>query len=127
MPAAHVNQFERAFRAWPLLTATAKGSAITYSELADYLHVHPRPLNAGTAGGACGRPRSARARVDWRGWWRASPGSVAAGWRTGRPIWAGCQRVSPCCMEQFGVSLRLLSPGTRDCVVPGQERSLRAG
>jgi hypothetical protein len=27
----------------------------------------------------------------------------------------------------FGVSVRLLSPGTRDCVVPGQERPLRAG
>jgi 8-oxo-dGTP diphosphatase len=27
----------------------------------------------------------------------------------------------------LGVSVRLLSPGTRDCVVPGQERPLRAG
>jgi VIT1/CCC1 family predicted Fe2+/Mn2+ transporter len=26
-----------------------------------------------------------------------------------------------------GVSVRLLLPGTRDCVVPGQERPLRAG
>ena len=28
---------------------------------------------------------------------------------------------------QIRVSVRLLSPGTRDCVVPGQEQSLRAG
>ena len=28
---------------------------------------------------------------------------------------------------EFGVSVRQMSPGTRDCVVPGQERSLRAG
>jgi hypothetical protein len=27
----------------------------------------------------------------------------------------------------FGVSVRLLSPGTRDCVEPGQEYLLRAG
>jgi putative restriction endonuclease len=45
MPEARVNQYERAFRAWPLLTATAVNrSTITYAELADYLHIHPRPI-----------------------------------------------------------------------------------
>ena len=41
MPAERVNQYERAFRAWPLLTATAaKRSTISYVELAEYLHIH---------------------------------------------------------------------------------------
>jgi putative restriction endonuclease len=45
MPAARVNQYERAFRAWPLLTATAaKRSLITYVELGEDLHIHPRPI-----------------------------------------------------------------------------------
>ena len=38
MPNGRVNQFERAFRAWPILTATAaKKSTIAYAGLADYL------------------------------------------------------------------------------------------
>jgi putative restriction endonuclease len=45
MPGEHVNQYERAFRAWPLLTATAeRRSTITYAELADHLDIHPRPI-----------------------------------------------------------------------------------
>jgi putative restriction endonuclease len=45
MPAARVDQYERAFRAWPLLTATAANrSTITYVELSDALHIHPRPI-----------------------------------------------------------------------------------
>lgn len=45
MPATRVNQYERAFRAWPLLTATAvKRSTITYVELAENLQMHPRPI-----------------------------------------------------------------------------------
>jgi putative restriction endonuclease len=45
MPNGPVNQYERAFRAWPILTATAaKRSTITYAELADYLDIHPRPI-----------------------------------------------------------------------------------
>jgi putative restriction endonuclease len=40
-----VNQYERAFRAWPALTAAAdNASTITYAELANYLHIHPRPI-----------------------------------------------------------------------------------
>jgi putative restriction endonuclease len=45
MPYGPVNQYERAFRAWPILTAAAaKRSTITYAELADYLRIHPRPI-----------------------------------------------------------------------------------
>ena len=45
MPQARVNQYERAFRAWPLLTATAaKRSTITYAGLSAQLHIHPRPI-----------------------------------------------------------------------------------
>jgi putative restriction endonuclease len=45
MPQARVNQYERAFRAWPLLTATAaKRSTITYAALSDALRMHPRPI-----------------------------------------------------------------------------------
>lgn len=45
MPEERVNQYERAFRAWPLLTATAANrSTITYAELAEYLYIHPRPI-----------------------------------------------------------------------------------
>jgi putative restriction endonuclease len=45
MPNGPVNQYERAFRAWPILTTTAgKRSTITYAELADYLDIHPRPI-----------------------------------------------------------------------------------
>jgi putative restriction endonuclease len=40
-----VNQYERAYRAWPLLTARAfERSKVTYSELADYLGIHVRPI-----------------------------------------------------------------------------------
>jgi hypothetical protein len=61
MPAARVNQYERAFRAWPLLTATAaKRSTISYVKLAEYLHIHPRadPLRAGS------HPRLVSAREE---------------------------------------------------------------
>jgi len=45
MPEERANQYERAFRAWPLLTTTAaKRSTITYAELANYLQIHPRPI-----------------------------------------------------------------------------------
>jgi hypothetical protein len=45
MPQACVNQYERAFRAWPLLAATAaKRSTIIYADLSDSLHIHPRPI-----------------------------------------------------------------------------------
>lgn len=45
MPADSVNQFERAYRAWPLLIArAAMKSTITYAELAHLLHMHPRPI-----------------------------------------------------------------------------------
>jgi putative restriction endonuclease len=45
MPATGVNQYERAFRARPLLTAAAaKRSTITYVELAEHLRIHPRPI-----------------------------------------------------------------------------------
>jgi hypothetical protein len=45
MPQGRVNQYERAFRAWPLLTATAaKRSTITYADLSAQLHIHPRPI-----------------------------------------------------------------------------------
>jgi|HubBroStandDraft_6_1064221.scaffolds.fasta_scaffold62630_5 O6-methylguanine-DNA--protein-cysteine methyltransferase len=50
MPVDHVNQHERAFRAWPLLTATARlGTTITYKELAERLGIHP--LVTGTFSG----------------------------------------------------------------------------
>ena len=40
-----VNQYERAFRAWPILTSTAaaKGT-INYADLAAKLGIHPRPI-----------------------------------------------------------------------------------
>ncbi len=45
MAEERVNQCERAFRAWPFLTAAAASrSTVTYAELADYLHIHPRPI-----------------------------------------------------------------------------------
>jgi len=45
MPEGCVNQYERAFRAWPLLTTAATNhSTITYADLADHLHIHPRPI-----------------------------------------------------------------------------------
>jgi putative restriction endonuclease len=45
MPDGPVNQYQRAFRAWPILTATAANrSTITYAELADHLDIHPRPI-----------------------------------------------------------------------------------
>ena len=45
MPEGRVNQYERAFRAWPLLTTTAANhSTVTYAGLADHLHIHPRPI-----------------------------------------------------------------------------------
>lgn len=44
MPVERVNQNERAFRAWRLLTAAAANrSKVTYAELADALQIHPRP------------------------------------------------------------------------------------
>lgn len=40
-----VNQYERAYRAWPFLIArAAEGSKVTYSELADHLGIHVRPI-----------------------------------------------------------------------------------
>src|SRR4051794_17271587 len=43
--ASSVNQYERAFRAWPVLTtAAADGTTVTYSGLASALGMHPRPL-----------------------------------------------------------------------------------
>jgi hypothetical protein len=43
--AVPVNQYERAFRAWPLLTARAsQRSKVTYAELAEHLGIHPRPI-----------------------------------------------------------------------------------
>ena len=40
-----VNQYERAYRAWPILTArAAAGTTITYGELAKQLGMHPRPI-----------------------------------------------------------------------------------
>ena len=40
-----VNQYERAFRAWPvLMAAAASRSRISYVELADHLGIHPRPI-----------------------------------------------------------------------------------
>ena len=45
MPGDPVNQYERSFRAWPILTARAAlKSTITYGELAAVLHIHPRPI-----------------------------------------------------------------------------------
>lgn len=42
---AKVNQFERAYRAWPVLTdRAAQRRTITYGELADHLHIHWRPI-----------------------------------------------------------------------------------
>jgi len=43
--AVPVNQYERAFRAWPLLTVRAsQGSKVSYAELAEHLGIHPRPI-----------------------------------------------------------------------------------
>ena len=40
-----VNQYERAFRAWPALTETAEAhTKITYAQLAQHLGIHPRPI-----------------------------------------------------------------------------------
>lgn len=40
-----INQYERAFRAWPLLTTRAsQRSKVTYAELAGHLGIHPRPI-----------------------------------------------------------------------------------
>lgn len=40
-----VNHYERAFRAWPLLTdRAAKRSKITYGEVAEHLQIHHRPV-----------------------------------------------------------------------------------
>jgi putative restriction endonuclease len=40
-----VNQYERAYRAWPILTAKASArQTITYSEFADHLGIHVRPV-----------------------------------------------------------------------------------
>jgi putative restriction endonuclease len=40
-----VNHYERAFRAWPLLTdRAAERSKVTYGEVAGYLHMHHRPV-----------------------------------------------------------------------------------
>jgi putative restriction endonuclease len=40
-----VNHYERAFRAWPLLTNRAtKRLKITYGEMAQHLHMHHRPV-----------------------------------------------------------------------------------
>ncbi|WP_158642303.1 HNH endonuclease [Actinomadura sp. WAC 06369] len=40
-----VNQYERAFRTWPFLTTRAsQRSKVTYTELAEHLGIHPRPL-----------------------------------------------------------------------------------
>jgi putative restriction endonuclease len=40
-----VNQYERAFRAWPALTSTAEAhTTITYAQLAKHLGIHPRPI-----------------------------------------------------------------------------------
>jgi hypothetical protein len=44
MPVERLNQNERAFRAWRLLTAAAANrSKVTHAELADALQIHPRP------------------------------------------------------------------------------------
>jgi putative restriction endonuclease len=46
MAAGAVNQWERASRAWPILTATAANKVtITYGELADRLRVHHRVIS----------------------------------------------------------------------------------
>lgn len=43
--AGDVNQFERAFRAWPVLTAAAAdGALVTYGHLASQLGIHHRPI-----------------------------------------------------------------------------------
>ena len=40
-----VNQYERAYRAWPILTSRAAAhETITYGELAKQLGMHPRPI-----------------------------------------------------------------------------------
>lgn len=45
MPDQSVNQYERAYRAWPILTARAAArQTITYGELAKHLGIHPRPI-----------------------------------------------------------------------------------
>ena len=45
MPADRVNQYERASHAWPVLTtAAANRTTITYTELANELQIHPRPI-----------------------------------------------------------------------------------
>jgi putative restriction endonuclease len=44
-PSQKVNQYERAFRTWPILTArAAERKTITYGELAKHLGIHPRPI-----------------------------------------------------------------------------------
>jgi hypothetical protein len=51
----------------------------------------------------------------------AAPGELrAAGWPAPEHPDSGED-------AELAVSVRQMSPGTRDCVVPGQERSLRAG
>lgn len=45
MPRETVNQFERAYRAWPALTTTAANrTTVTYADLAATLALHPRPI-----------------------------------------------------------------------------------
>ena len=40
-----INHYERAFRAWPVLTGrAAERSTITYGELGEKLHIHHRPV-----------------------------------------------------------------------------------
>ncbi|MGH9918080.1 MAG: HNH endonuclease [Nitrososphaerales archaeon] len=44
-PSAPVNQYQRASRAWPVLTKTAAlRKTLTYAELAARLRIHPRPI-----------------------------------------------------------------------------------
>jgi hypothetical protein len=66
-----------------------------------------------------------RGRKDDLAWldrWWNDPKQPAVAVVTG-PAGTGKTRL----VTQFRVSVRLLSPGTRDCVEPGQERPLRAG
>jgi hypothetical protein len=45
MPQARVNQYVRACRAWPLLTASAANRLkVTYARPSGLLRIHPRPI-----------------------------------------------------------------------------------